>query len=134
MAKEKSYHYHLICGTLMLDAGNDNISSVSLNAILHTEHAYLTAHNLGQAQQALQMNFHKRMEGDPFIAQMKIVDVVLASITHIGFMTPSKFHKAPEGMQLSQSTEQPNEISDPDTIEALFGAADDSEDTSEVLN
>lgn len=126
MAKKKSYHYHLICGTLML-ANGDAISSVSLNAIIHTDTAVLNAHNLGQAQQALQMNFHQRMEGDPDLAQMQIVDVVIANINHLGFMTPEKFREKPKGMELQEreagAPEQPAAVAE---IDPMFSPSDDA--------
>jgi hypothetical protein len=98
MPKEKSYHYYLICGTLMCVNDEGNISGVSLNAILPNEIKEIDVQAIAKAQQSLQMNFEQRMQGE----QINVVDVVIASISYLGFMTQSKFTREPTGMQLQE--------------------------------
>ena len=98
MTKEKSYHYFLICGTLMCVNDEGNISGVSLNAILPNDIKEFNVQAIAKAQQALQMNFEQRMQGE----QIKVVDIVIASISYLGFMTQSKFTREPTGMQLQE--------------------------------
>jgi hypothetical protein len=98
MPKEKSYHYYLICGTLMCVNDEGNISAVSLNAILPNEIKEIDVQAIAKAQQSLQMNFEQRMQGE----QINVVDVVIASISYLGFMTQSKFTREPTGMQIQE--------------------------------
>lgn len=128
MSKEKKFHFHLVCGTLLLDAGEDSISSVSLNAIIHTEVNQITVKDIGHAQQALQMNFHQRMQGETF----KVVDIVIASFSYLGFMAPSKFNEKPEGMELVErpSTDGPYASDSPVD---LFAPSEELEEAAACL-
>lgn len=98
-ASKNKQHYNLICGTLLLASmDNENISSVTLNAIVPSDIKHINVDTLGRAQQALQANFMQRMKDSPDMPQ--IVDVVIASISYLGHMTQEQFNKAPEGLEL----------------------------------
>ena len=116
MTKEKSYHYFLVCGANMCVNEHETISTVTLNAIITSDTRELGVRSLAKAQQALQANFYQRMEG----TEIKVVDVVIASLTHLGFMTPSKFHKEPEGFKIAPAvSDSDNPFADADVASVL---------------
>lgn len=124
MTKQKALHYHLVCGTLMCANEDGDISSISLNAILPTEEKFINVPAIGKAQQALQMNFHQRMQGED-APKVNVVDVVIASISYLGLMTPEKFNETPEGMKLEerQAPTGFDPFSDPAAAEEIAASA-----------
>ena len=82
-------HYHLVHGSIVfLEKENENPIKLDLNAILPTDTPNIDTKALGKAQQNLQLTFHKKME-DP---ELKVVDVVLNSLSYLGCMTHEEFY------------------------------------------
>lgn len=91
-------HYHLVAGQVLFKNKEDEVGSITLNAIVTSDSSKVPVRMIGRAQQALQMNFHKRME-DP---SLTIFDVVVLGLTHCGHMTDREWNKAPDGTQLQE--------------------------------
>lgn len=98
-ATNKRY-YHLIAGQIVfLNPENQDNGAVSLNAIVQTRDGNIGRHQLNQAQQSLQLHFFKNV-GDE---KIQIIDVVLMSISSLGYMTEEQFLRVPEGAQLKEA-------------------------------
>lgn len=91
-------HYFLIAGTVYFEAEEGPVSAISLNAISTSTTKNVPARMLGRAQQGLQVNLHKKIDGVP----VKIRDVVITNVCHLGHMTEEEFQKAPEGTELKE--------------------------------
>lgn len=91
-------HYFLVAGQITFKNEDDELGSLPLNAVVTHDTAKIPVRLIGRAQQALQMNFHQRME-DP---SLTIVDVVVLGLTHCGHMTEREWNKAPEGTKLQE--------------------------------
>ena len=82
-------HYYLVHGSIVFtDKENKNPVKLDLNAILPTDTQNIDTKALGKAQQNLQLTFHKKME-DP---KLKVVDVILNSLSYLGCMTHEEFY------------------------------------------
>ena len=82
-------HYHLVHGSIVfLDKESAAPVKLDLNAILPTDTQNIDTKALGKAQQNLQLTFLKKME-DP---ELKVVDVVLNSLSYLGCMTHEEFY------------------------------------------
>jgi len=95
-------HFHLVSGEVVFLHADESIGNIRLNAVLRTPSENVAARNIGEAQQALQMIFHKKVdEQNP----MKVVDVFIIGISYLGRMTEQEFQKPPEGTKLEEKTE-----------------------------
>lgn len=108
MSKAKQ-HYFLAAGHVFFhpvvagqEAGEVEVGSTHLNAILTTSTEYLTSNDLGRAQQALQLQMHSRTQG----SEIKVVDVVFSSIISLGYMTPDEFLNTPAAAESAEPTSQ----------------------------
>ena len=82
-------HYYLVHGSIVFtDKENENPVKLDLNAILPTDTQNIDTKALGKAQQNLQLTFRKKME-DP---ELKVVDVILNSLSYLGCMTHEEFY------------------------------------------
>lgn len=95
----KKQHYFLVAGTIIFHNDNAEIGQVLMNCIITNNDRNFPARLIGRAQQTLQIQFFKNIE-DP--TQIKVVDVPITSICHLGIMTEKEFHAAPEGMQVAE--------------------------------
>lgn len=89
-------HYFLVSGEIAF-THDDNMGSIRLNAIVTNTKKEIPVAVIGRAQQALQINFFKRME-DP--DQVKVIDVIVSNFCYLGVFKPEEFHKAPKGTEL----------------------------------
>ena len=88
-------HHYLVAGIVMFrDPSSDGIGTMSLNCVVTNENQIFPVQKIGQAQQLLQMLFHKKIE-DP---EVDVIDVFLVSVSHLGHMTEEEFNRPPEGM------------------------------------
>ncbi len=96
----KTEHYHLITGEILCRAKDgDNVQGVRLNAIITSDDGKLPVALIGRAQQALQMQFFKRMN-DP---EIQVVDVVILGVSPLGEFTHEAFHAVPAGVEVRES-------------------------------
>lgn len=84
----KTLYYSLITAEIQFNLPNDpTVHTGRLNGVLADIHPEITAKLIGKAQQIVQLQFHKRMDGqDP-----TVLDVVLLNLTPLGRMTESEF-------------------------------------------
>lgn len=88
-------HYHLVSGNVVFNTADEqNMGSLALNTVLRSNEGNVPARAIGRAQQALQLQFFEKT-GDP---TLKIVDVVIIAVSHLGLMTEAEFNAPPEGM------------------------------------
>jgi hypothetical protein len=92
-------HYFLVTGELVFRRTEDEVpNAIRMNAVVTSKDGRLGVAQIGKAQQALQLQFHKRME-DPTI---QILDVVIMSLVPLGVFIPEEFHAAPAGTELRE--------------------------------
>lgn len=85
------FFYFLACGqTVFLRDGSKVVEVLTSNTLVISETQTVKARDIGRVQQALQMNCHKKMaEQEP--KPVKIIDVVIMSISFLGHMSQSEF-------------------------------------------
>lgn len=93
-------HFYLVSGSVMF-AAEDNVGSVTLNAVVSNSTPTMAVRQIGRAQQSLQMNFWQKVDPSE-AAKTKVLDVVILSVSYLGEMTEEEFHAAPEGMTLQE--------------------------------
>lgn len=96
-------HYFLIAGLVGISiptevdgVKQDIPSSIPVNAIVRHDSMNFPAHRLGRAQQNLTKSFVTKVP-DEIKEVMSIIDVVLTSISYLGFMSEEEFQaEAPD--------------------------------------
>lgn len=93
-------HHYLITGEIVFTPNreSDDVNAIRLNGVLIQDEVFFDVATLGKCQQILQLNFHQRMQDD----NINVVDVIIYSLTYLGFMTKDQFHKEPEGTKLQE--------------------------------
>lgn len=82
-------HYYLVTGEIIFQPGeNLPLNAIRLNAVAMTPDQKFPVHQIGRAQQALQMQFMQKIENDP---EVKIDNVVIMGLTYLGQFTPEEF-------------------------------------------
>ena len=76
-------------------------NSMPLNAVVTSPEDKLPSALIGRAQQAVQMQFIKKM-GDE-MPTVKIVDVVITNLMNLGYMTDAEFSAVPEGLKQTEA-------------------------------
>ena len=103
MTSLKKLHRYLVAGEIVFtikdDDGNDLINTVRLNSVLAVEHRNIIVKDIGRAQQALQMNLHRRLEGDEVVVR----DVVIMNISYLGYCTEKEFQAPPKGVAVMEA-------------------------------
>lgn len=105
---DKRLHYYLVAGNVVVLA-DDGESPVSLpaNAMLTSDRKLIGQHELGKAQQALQIQVSKKMGEVP-----KVLDVLLIAFTYLGYMTQAEFTQRPTGLELVEQAAPTAEVID----------------------
>ena len=103
MTSLKKLHRYLVAGEIVFtikdEDGNDLINTVRLNSVLAVEHRNITVKDIGRAQQALQLNLHRRLDGEEVVVR----DVVIISVCYLGHASEKDFNSAPVGMAVQQA-------------------------------
>lgn len=109
---DKKHHY-LVTGELVYTVKDaDNIHALRLNAVVLGDTAdTIPARAIGAAQQALQMQFHQRMDNP----EVTVRDVVIMNMLYLGNMTAEEFQRPPENMRKQEVEDQ--------VAKAVFGDA-----------
>jgi hypothetical protein len=90
-------HYHLVTGEILFrDPKEETSGSVRLNTLTMSDTGLIRRKELGQAQQALQMHFFRRIQDET----LQVLDVVILNISFLGCMTEEEFQYIPEGLEL----------------------------------
>lgn len=96
-------HYFLISGLVMFSFPNPerpnepNISTMPVNAIVRHDDTNFPAAKLAKAQQNLHKSMMTKMPEEAR-AVINVHDIVVQSVSHLGFMTEEEFQAPPEGM------------------------------------
>jgi hypothetical protein len=91
--------YYLVAGEIisqLSEAGPSN--AVIMNALVISSDGRFSVQQIAKAQQALQFQFHKRMNNP----KIQILDVVLVSLMNLGMFTDAEFNAAPAGMKMEE--------------------------------
>lgn len=81
-------------------AEGNEAATLELNTMITVRNPFVTAKELGKAQQALQLQAVQKIN-EP---DMVFVNVLLISVSYLGHMRPDEFHKTNE-IQLAQPSE-----------------------------
>ena len=90
----KLQHYHLVAGTAAFVSENGDIEHTNINTTLAGDERYVTAKQVGLAQQGIQMRLFERTGGP-----VDVRDVFIVGISYLGHMTPEKFMHGIEELQ-----------------------------------
>lgn len=112
MNEVKSYHY-LVVGNVIIEV-EGNIQAVPQNAMILTDQPEIGVHQLGKAQQALQLTLQKKLGEMP-----NVVDVIITNLVMLGFMTSEQFNHRPEGLQVQERAKEEPASNVVDFSEAL---------------
>jgi hypothetical protein len=94
--------YILVAGEIVFQMNEDEPpNAIRLNTVVTSRDGRVSVQHIGRAQQALQLQFFKRM-GDP---NLKVLDVVILAITPLGEFTPEEFNAAPSGTEMRSVSE-----------------------------
>ena len=95
MSQETKRHYYLVSAMAVFrvqeegqEEPSDMISTISMNTVLPTEKAFVTAADLGNAQRNIQLQLHRQMEG----VIVHVLDVVINALSYMGEMTKEEFY------------------------------------------
>ena len=92
----------LVTGEIVFRQKDDteNINAIRCNGVMVQETRNIGIYAMGKAQQILQANFLKKMEGTNIV----ILDVVLYNFEFLGRMTTEEFQRQPEGLKIQERT------------------------------
>lgn len=108
-------HYYLVAGHVVVEK-DEHVQALPQNAMLITDEQKLGVHQIGKAQQALQVSLFKKL-GDT----INVVDVLIIGITHLGHMTSEEFNARPDGVEVQERERPSAEVID------LFAPSKDGE-------
>lgn len=82
-------HFWLVAAEVVHHPVQDQtaMSAVKINTVLTTETPAVNAHDLGAAQAKVQQHLHMATQG----REIKVVDVVIITLNHMGQMTDKEF-------------------------------------------
>lgn len=105
---EERLHYYLIAGKVIYhkkDIRNKTEQlQIELNGIIKTGVQQFNQTQIARAQQTLQMRLMTEFE-DP--KKIKVVDVILGSVSHLGYMTKDEFAPPVPETPLAQIADLP---------------------------
>lgn len=97
MTKKTKQHYYLVAGSVTFrNPADDSIGSYPFNAVVQNDINAIPVRLIGKAQQALQMQFFRKMED----AELQVIDVHIISFTHLGWMTEAQFQGTTSSTEL----------------------------------
>lgn len=92
--------YFLATGEVVFTVGeNETPNAIRCNTVVMSNDGRLSSLHLARTQQMVQAQFFRRMGG---INDVKVVDVVIIGLIHLGKFTHEEFNKAPEGMAVAE--------------------------------
>ena len=98
MSKNFRQHFYLISGIVLIqDPETEVITGVAQNGMLTTDDQIIGVHELGKAQQSLQIALFNKMGEAP-----NVIDVILSGFSYLGRMTQARFEQRPEGMGIKE--------------------------------
>lgn len=92
------------------------IRTTKINGVLSDPNPEITAALIGKAQQIVQLQFHKRMQGE----KPQVLDVVLLSLSPLGYMTEDQFQDTSKAAKVSDLVlPQPKHLSPDDPFSSF---------------
>ena len=108
---QEFHHYHLFATKVVFeDEPNSARGAVELNVLIRTESKFITAFDIGRAQQVAQAQFFERVEDKT----LKVVDVFTLSVSYLGKMTEAQFQYRPTDKKSVEAL-FPHSVPDPDS-------------------
>lgn len=97
-------HYALVAGEVMFQdlENNNSLHTIRLNTVITNDEPFVGLRHIASAQQAIQMQAFKKLG-----TEIKVIDVFVIAISHLGHMTKEEFEFVPEGFQVQERIEQP---------------------------
>jgi hypothetical protein len=93
MTDTKQY-FNLVAGQILFMAdGESGPGIVTLNCLVKSPNKGIILHDIGSAQKGLQINFMKKIGAD---TKVEVRDVVILSITELGWFTEKEFNRVPD--------------------------------------
>lgn len=94
MSQNKHYHYWLASTQLLTkeSAESTQVSSLFMNAIAKTPEKTVSTQVLGNIQKNVQMQYRNVVQE----AESVVLDVVIMSISYLGYMTDDEFAPTPQ--------------------------------------
>lgn len=82
-------HYYLVAAEVIHHPAADSsqLAANKLNTVLTTKEQVVGAKDLGRAQAGIQQQLHMKTQG----REVKVLDVVILTVTHLGYMTATEF-------------------------------------------
>ena len=94
--QERKFYYYLVSGNVVVE-NDGNVQAIMQNALMTADHPEIGIHQLGKAQQALQVTLFQKM-GET----INVVDVKILSLTLLGYMSEKQFNHRPEGVKVQE--------------------------------
>lgn len=102
--------YFLATGEIVFTVGGSEIPNAArCNSVVVSNDGRVASLQLARTQQLLQTQFFRKI-GE--IADVKILDVVILGLVHLGQFTNEEFNKAPEGMAIQEQAPVPEPITE----------------------
>jgi len=105
MSELKQYYY-LVAGNVIINS-DGGIQGIPQNAMIITDNDNIGLHQLGKAQQALQVTLFKKLGESP-----EVIDVIVTNLVLLGVMTEAEFNARPEGLAVQERVKPSAEIID----------------------
>jgi hypothetical protein len=97
-ASAKQMHF-LVAGEIVFAAAEGQPSnSVLMNALVISQDGRFAVAQISKAQQAMQLQFHKRMNNPT----LQILDVIILGLMPLGEFTDAEFNAVPSGMKIEE--------------------------------
>ncbi|WP_421991746.1 hypothetical protein [Roseococcus sp.] len=109
--------YYLVCGQIVFRATGEEDgapAAILINTTVISPDGRFAVLQIARAQQALQAQFHRRMEGQT----LDVLDCIIQGIMPLGQFTPEEFNAAPEGQVV-----QPQVARTEDELQDMLKAA-----------
>lgn len=87
--------YSLVSGKVIYTRRDSkDVEALDINTTLRSSNAYVTAKDIGRAQQSIQMLLFQRIG-----VEVSVIDVFIASISALGLMTEQEFMEGVDDLQ-----------------------------------
>ena len=80
---------------------NNSLHTIRLNTVITNEEPFVGMRHIASAQQAIQLQAFKKLG-----TEIKVIDVFIISVSHLGHMTQAEFEFVPEGYKVQERTNE----------------------------
>ena len=103
---EAKQFYYLVVGNVIVNTEN-GVQGIPQNAMIITDNTNIGVHQLGKAQQALQVTLFKKLGEN-----LEVIDVIVTNLVLLGEMTEAEFNARPEGLAVQERVKPSAEVID----------------------